>query len=824
MSLLAWYPLLSSGNNQGLDDVDLTTMGTVTYTNGKLGKAATFTGNAANCLHRAGFKLKDKFTWACWFKMNTDASTSAHHFILSEGRDVGSLGFSLKYHNSVLVLVGYINIATIQTGTWYHVAVTVDSSDKVRAYLNGKLVGSCNYFNPDYAQSSDRFVIGKMAYSYTGTTNYFPLNGQVCDVRIYDEVLSAKEIYEISRGLVLHYPLNSQYECGITNKYSGVNADGSASTNSGFTKTALTTERGYNYKLNYTGTGNNAWNWIKFPKFTFTAGKVYQYSCKIRVNSISNMTIEVRPARSDNDYANGKTISTADGLWHEYSRAATIPSSFTLGSNTVTSNPLLELCTSNMVTSGTVYSIDFDIKDVQVVECDNYVPFIDNDMVSSNITDCSGFGNNGTRVGSIVCSNDTVKYNNSYDFNGTGYIKNSNLGIYLNEFTISFWIKMSSTITSQHFLFGTFDNWTKNGIGYWRDTGNMKYSGIIKSDAESSYGSLPTPILTADTWTFITIVYTGTKCLMYKDGVLNSSVTYGLNGTVYCPVCYVGNSLYNNTASSETDESSMSDFRIYSTALSAEDIKALYNTKFSVDNQGSFYCGELDETIPNILFDVQRSLMDKSFSNGLNKYVQENCQVTLTDNGYRIYRPPNLTTSANGNTMYGGLKLQNPGHWLKKGHTYIILFNIKGQTANYVGGLGWSCSMGWHGDQALVPNPSNVSYSSVPTGVFDETLFYYKFTINDDIYKICKTAYSSFVVGTTYLSYKDFQLSFGYASTGELGTDLYLSDFRMYDITELENSNFNENSILECISVIEGNEKLSIGKYGEIYANNLIEL
>lgn len=815
MSLLAWYPLLSNGNNQGLDDVDLSTMGTITYTTGKLGKSATFTGSAANCLHRAGFKLTDKFTWSCWFKIN--ATTSTYQYILSEGRDVGSLGFNLGYYNSNISIWGYLNIATINTGTWYHVAVTVDSDDKVRAYLNGKLVASRAYFTPDYAQSSDRFVIGKMSYSYTVTNNYFPLNGQVCDVRIYDEVLSAKEIYEISKGLVLHYPFNSQYECGLTNKYSGEYADGSASYTE-FTKTALTTERGYNYKLSYTGTGSSAWKWMRFPTFTFTAGKTYQYTCKVRINSNSGVVLGFRAARCVNDYATKVVnISEADGLWHEYSVYQTIPTSFTLGSSTVTSNPVLEFCTAAMTTSGTVYSIDFDLKDVQVVECDNYVPFIDNDMVSDTIADCSGFGYNSTGRNNIVLSNDAVKYNGSYKFNGSSHILfNNPMNSSMTDFTISAWVKLNATGRTETIC--TMRTAVGAGIAFFKLSTNQFR---LDDGVQTTFTSYTH---TSTDWTHVAVTRTASSKKLYINGELKqTATTVGDLSSIYT-IGSIGASTVSGINFSNYTNGNISDFRIYSTALNDEDIKALYNTKFSVDNQGNFHCAEFVETMPNILFDAQRSLMDKSFSNGISSYVQTNCQVTLTDDGYRIYRPPNLTTSANGNTMWGGLKLQNPGHWVEKGHTYIVLFNVKGQSSNIVSSIGWTFNMGWGGDSALVPKPTNVSYSFIPSNFNDKKICYYKFTIEDDIYKVCKTAFSGFVAGTTYLSYKQFQFGFGYSSTGTLGTDLYLTNFRMYDITELENSKFNISGILECISTIEGNEKFSMGKYGEIYTNKINEL
>jgi hypothetical protein len=39
----------------------------------------------------------------------------------------------------------------------------------------------------------------------------------------------------------------------------------------------------------------------------------------------------------------------------------------------------------------------------------------------------------------------------------------------------------------------------------------------------------------------------------------------------------------------------MSDFRIYATALSAEDVAELYHTAASIDKQGNLFCGEVVE-------------------------------------------------------------------------------------------------------------------------------------------------------------------------------------------------------------------------------------
>lgn len=213
MSLLSWYPLIKDYKNYGLDSEDLTVMGTVPFSDGKLGNAATYTNAPSNCLNRTGFKLESDFSWACWVKVDAETSSSVE-YILSEGRDVGSMGINIQFQKSTKTLllqgtgVTQNFITDITYGTWYHLAFTC-STTGYKGYVNGNLVFTTTSFTTiDYAQSADRFVIGKMAYNYTSTGSYFPFYGQVQDVRIYDHVLSVKEIKELAKGLVMHLPLD----------------------------------------------------------------------------------------------------------------------------------------------------------------------------------------------------------------------------------------------------------------------------------------------------------------------------------------------------------------------------------------------------------------------------------------------------------------------------------------------------------------------------------------------------------------------------------------------------------------------------------------
>lgn len=215
----------------------------------------------------------------------------------------------------------------------------------------------------------------------------------------------------------------------------------------------------------------------------------------------------------------------------------------------------------------------------------------------------------------------------------------------------------------------------------------------------------------------------------------------------------------------------------------------------------------------------------KQWTTGLSSYTQSNCSCTLTDKGYRIYRPPNKNPSNDGNTMWGGFVLKPfniDSNFLQKGHTYVLKFHISGQSSNSAE-FHWSNQVGWGGG-GLSPNPSNVSSSSIPSNFNGECDFIYKWTINDDVRKVCTSSYSGFVAGTEYVSYRDFKWGFNYTDTGALGTDVYITDLRMYDITNASDTEIKKSGILETGSFEEINGNFRIAKDYETLANYFYEL
>lgn len=231
----------------------------------------------------------------------------------------------------------------------------------------------------------------------------------------------------------------------------------------------------------------------------------------------------------------------------------------------------------------------------------------------------------------------------------------------------------------------------------------------------------------------------------------------------------------------------------------------------------------------NLAEEVNNNIIDKKMVDPLSFYTQSNCQITLTDDGYRIYRPPNITYSSSDSstrTMWGGFIMRFRDTPFIKGHRYIINFEVKGKTSQIPSDTYWTNNAGW-GGHGLDPTPSDVVIKNLPAEYNSDEwfLFSYAWTINDEIYKTCTSSYSSFVEGTAYNSYRDFKFGFTYQNTGTLGTDLYIKNVRMYDITTTSNIWLGKNGIMNADSFWEtlSKQNVAIHKNGEMTANQFYE-
>jgi hypothetical protein len=330
----------------------------------------------------------------------------------------------------------------------------------------------------------------------------------------------------------------------------------------------------------------------------------------------------------------------------------------------------------------------------------------------------------------------------------------------------------------------------------------------------------------------------------------------------------------------------MDDIRIYTEVLSDADILALYNRRANFDNLGNVSSNEI--FLPaNEAFAINQAIINQTFTDGLSRFQQSNCQVTATADGVRIFRPANLFHPANGNTMWGGMVLLLPESLKTIGNNYILRFKIKGQTSvdlhdnRFAFAVGWTdFGVGLTGHSIQRTTLRNLTETILPDYI--ETLW--KYTVNSNRlqnprWTINVTAGSNvaeyvnkhpsalniingstllnnsffpngttvtsvtnnvgfttsnnatqtgqFVVfsSTQYDTYGELKFGFGYNNTGVLGTDLFIKDVEVFNVTSGELIKIDPNGILMYYDIDEvtgtqnTNAKQEINNNGTLLIN-----
>lgn len=205
---------------------------------------------------------------------------------------------------------------------------------------------------------------------------------------------------------------------------------------------------------------------------------------------------------------------------------------------------------------------------------------IDNLSFDKTEYDISGFGNNATSFINQSYTTDTPKYVVSTVFqNGTAATISPIFSSTTRhkQLTFAAWIKRSSDDANYHYYWN--NGGVRLGIRAYNNVNN--YYWIAWTHATDStyedHGWVST-VMPKDTWIHVAWVFDSGIWKQYVNGVLNGTrndSSYGIY--VYGDVGSVlGNSWVGN----------LSDFRIYATALSADDVKSLYQNSATIDSNG----------------------------------------------------------------------------------------------------------------------------------------------------------------------------------------------------------------------------------------------
>ena len=599
MSLQVWLPLNGNLNNQGLDgSLGFTNTASATVTtDGKIGSCYSFSSTSGSGLLLSKGKSASEFmdayinhhSWSMCAWVRTTSNDNVV-FGLTYGLRLwcGSTNY-VNLYNSTRNVSASNNISTID-GKWHHICATYSTLDNaVNVYVDG-IKGTTSYYpsGETYASSwANSVAIGRDFNNSTASSHYY-FQGSMNDVRIYDHCLSAKEVKEISKGLSLHYLMNDPYIEPTTNNYSGWSTNcynGATSKYNYGTNTDMYYDNLDDITRVRMGTSNlDAWPYVFFNNITPPSNGEYRTlsfdyypTIKDKVNFYTYNTSGTITWIANGVKGTGGNIPVDTNSWNHIS--VTIK-------NTGSSNSGFGYMRIGLEKHTSSTSNYWLFKNIQIENKDHSTPFVVGSRDESTVYDCSGLANNGTKIGGVTPSSNPlpIRYDKSYDFDGnTGSIQIPNLATLVpsGEFTMNCWIYHDNTWSSK---------------GYETILGGP--SGF---ELEAKPASTNSPSLYAyswgqgqatyelNKWNMITMTRNASETKFYINGELKIT---GSAGTIPSGNYFIGAW---NTSSQQNYKGKISDFRLYSTVLSVDDIKTLYNTSASVDKNGNMYAYEFKE-------------------------------------------------------------------------------------------------------------------------------------------------------------------------------------------------------------------------------------
>lgn len=560
------------------------------WVNGKLGKAAHFEGNTENVIYNntTEFNYTDNFSVALWVKPNYTGTKSQYLFTVGRA-DAGGYGYGLQVVDATKLTFRFGSTykqVACNTGEWHHFVMYVTDS-KLYVYRDGELQNG-NGTAATLPTYSDGNGLGIGCFHYSG--NIYPGYGDICDFRIYDHVLSPREVKEIAKGLVCHYTLSGaggeniltntrEYICASSNY--GTTSD----TYNGFTIRHLASREGSSFRelSSYNlfvpveaGASYTQSFWAKGN------GKI---TCHFYNGNIPVAT-NISSTGIHNTSSDGRVDIVLTSEWKRYWVTHTLKTS----SDTPTNKSLLlrvwdgnevyvcgwKLEKGSVATPWTPNSTD-----------DEYTKMGLDDGIEYDV---SGYGRNGTKIGTITVETDSPRYWTSSGIeNGNNHVQTPIIDTagFQDSWTICAWVKNNR---GGSMLWGSINGNRLNlflaGSPICNNTGDSANNPFMNNGANVSQS-----VLIDNNWHHVAVTGNGTENILYIDGkYAGTAKTYkSLTATQFMVNGW-------NSSSNYSINGAMSDFRIYATALSAEDILVLYNNPVSLSSNGALLTqGEVTE-------------------------------------------------------------------------------------------------------------------------------------------------------------------------------------------------------------------------------------
>jgi len=207
------------------------------------------------------------------------------------------------------------------------------------------------------------------------------------------------------------------------------------------------------------------------------------------------------------------------------------------------------------------------------VNDDGLVGYWKLDEGSGSFADSSGNGNAGTQSGGVTYGQ-TGKAGKAVSFDGSNdYIDtNSVFSNALSTFTYSLWVKPGASQNSYAGVFGNHKVGNDGATFRQASTALNEYHLVI-GDGLVWYTITPNASLTANTWSFVTIVKSSSEVIMYVNGVEEASKNMETDESPSSQNLYIAR----NAADGVYWKGAVDEFRIYNRALSVAEISAIYN-------------------------------------------------------------------------------------------------------------------------------------------------------------------------------------------------------------------------------------------------------
>lgn len=227
-----------------------------------------------------------------------------------------------------------------------------------------------------------------------------------------------------------------------------------------------------------------------------------------------------------------------------------------------------------------------------------------NESIENKIHDNSGYENDATVIGEVINSTSTPRFDHSAYINSSDPTTNSTIGEYYisancalttpSALTIAWWANPENGYGGNisHAMWST----TANDISsdYQVSAFNHRDTGFDVNSSDGVHLRLSTSSFVKNEWHHYTVTYDGQTAKLYKDGVQQTSVAFTAAKTLGSfTKILIGHSRAGGVH--RKMKGKYSDFRVYVTALTADQVAELYHTSASIDNKGNLYARELVE-------------------------------------------------------------------------------------------------------------------------------------------------------------------------------------------------------------------------------------